>query len=64
MHRADAVLTTIPTVALGGLLIERSLQTTAMDSAVGLEWVQFTVLGLCLAFVVILHEVIRAPALE
>ncbi|MCT9096069.1 hypothetical protein [Haloarchaeobius sp. HME9146] len=65
MRRADAVLTTIPSVVLTGLLLERGLRAITLPDVVPpVEWVQFTVLGLCLAFVLIVYEVVAAPSLE
>ncbi|WP_267642782.1 hypothetical protein [Haloarchaeobius amylolyticus] len=65
MRRADVVLTTIPTLVLSGLLLERGLRAITLPAAAApVEWVQFTVLGLCLAFCLIVYEVVAAPALE
>ncbi|WP_439025791.1 hypothetical protein [Haloarchaeobius sp. DT45] len=65
MRRPDAVLTTIPSIVLTGLLLERGLRTVSLPESVPpVEWIQFTVLGLCLAFALIVYEVVQAPSLE
>ncbi|WP_435335432.1 hypothetical protein [Haloarchaeobius sp. TZWWS8] len=64
MRRPDAVLVAIPGIVLGGATLERAIRALSLNSAPTLEWVQFTVLGFALAFVLILHEALYRPQVE